>query len=330
MRVRAARRWGCWPPAWRRPEESGGSPGWPNQTIRVVVPYVAGGTTDLVGRMVAEALAERLPRPVVVENRGGASGMIGSEAVARAAPDGHMLLLCSSAHAVLPELYPNLTWDLVADFTPVVPVAATPYMLVVHPSLPVHSVAELVALAKAQPGKLNFASTGMGTAQHLAGEQLKRLAGIDLLHVPYRGSGAVKADLLTGDGEYLRLRRTSRSTYRHGRRGRGRGRGDQPSCMLDALEFADLEELEDPGRRSRPGLAGWARRGRCRGGGRPEHGGERLAEDAGRGAEAGQSRRPGAGRHAGGADHPHQQRADALGQHHPRSRHQAGIGKPAE
>ena len=96
-----------------------------------------GGTTDLVGRMVAEALAERLPRPVVVENRGGASGMIGSEAVARAAPDGHMLLLCSSAHAVLPELYPNLTWDPVADFTPVVPVAATPYMLVVHPSLPV-------------------------------------------------------------------------------------------------------------------------------------------------------------------------------------------------
>ena len=172
--------------------------GYPNQTIRVVVPYVPGGTTDLVGRMVAEALAERLPRPVVVENRGGASGIIGSEAVARAAPDGHMLLLCASAHAVLPALYPNLTWDPLADFTPIAPVAATPYMLVVHPALPVQSVAELVALAKAQPGKLNFASTGMGTAQHLAGEQLKRLAEIDLLHVPYRGSGAVRADLLTG------------------------------------------------------------------------------------------------------------------------------------
>ncbi|MDB5373395.1 MAG: transporter substrate-binding protein, partial [Belnapia sp.] len=171
---------------------------YPSQTIRIVVPYVAGGTTDLVGRMVAEALAERLPRPVVVENRGGASGIIGSEAVARAAPDGHTLLLCASAHAVLPALYPNLTWDPIADFTPIAPVAATPYMLVVHPSLPVRSVAELVALAKAQPGKLNFASTGMGTAQHLAGEQLKRLADIDLLHVSYRGSGAVRADLLTG------------------------------------------------------------------------------------------------------------------------------------
>ena len=173
-------------------------PGYPSQTIRVVVPYVPGGTTDLVGRMVAEALAERLPRPVVVENRGGASGIIGSEAVARATPDGHMLLLCASAHAVLPELYPNLTWDPLADFTPIAPVAATPYMLVVHPALPVRSLADLVALAKAQPGKLNFASTGMGTAQHLAGEQLKRLADIDLLHVSYRGSGAVRADLLTG------------------------------------------------------------------------------------------------------------------------------------
>ncbi|RYJ03048.1 MAG: tripartite tricarboxylate transporter substrate binding protein [Acetobacteraceae bacterium] len=172
--------------------------GYPNQTIRVVVPYVPGGTTDLVGRMVAEALADRLPRPVVVENRGGASGIIGSEAVARAAPDGHMLLLCASAHAVLPELYPNLSWDPLTDFTPIAPVAATPYMLVVHPSLPVQSLADLVALARAQPGRLNFASTGMGTAQHLAGEQLKRLAGIDLLHVSYRGSGAVRADLLTG------------------------------------------------------------------------------------------------------------------------------------
>jgi len=172
--------------------------GSPGQSIRIIVPYVAGGTTDLVGRMVAEGLAARLPRPIVVENRGGASGMIGSEAVARAAPDGLTLLLCSSAHAVLPELYPNLSWDPLRDFAPVGPVAATPYMLVVHPSLPVRSVAELVAYAKANPGKLNFASTGMGTAQHLAGELLKRLAGIEMVHVSYRGSGAVKADLLSG------------------------------------------------------------------------------------------------------------------------------------
>jgi len=219
---------------------------YPNQTIRVVVPYVAGGTTDLVGRMVAEALAERLPRPVVVENRGGASGMIGSEAVARAAPDGHMLLLCSSAHAVLPELYPNLTWDPVADFTPVVPVAATPYMLVVHPSLPVQSVAELVALAKAQPGKLNFASTGMGTAQHLAGEQLKRLAGIDLLHVPYRGSGAVKADLLTG--RINMMFENVALTIGMVQRGEVRGLAvTSPSRTSQAPELPTLKELGYPG-----------------------------------------------------------------------------------
>jgi tripartite-type tricarboxylate transporter receptor subunit TctC len=172
-------------------------PGYPSQTIRVTVAFIPGGTTDIVGRMVAEALAERLPRPVVVDNRGGANGIIGTEAVLRATPDGHSLLLCSSAQAVLGALFPNLTWDPIDDFTPVLPVAATPYMLVVHPALPVRSLADLVALAKAQPGRLTFASSGMGSAQHLAGEQLKRLAGIDLLHVPYRGSGAIKADLLT-------------------------------------------------------------------------------------------------------------------------------------
>jgi tripartite-type tricarboxylate transporter receptor subunit TctC len=172
--------------------------GWPTQTVRIVVAYVPGGTTDIVARMVAEALAERLPRAVVVENRAGGGGVVGTESVLRAAPDGYTLLLAASAHALLPELYPNLGWDPAGDFTPIAPVAATPYMLVVHPSLPVTSLAELVAHAKANPGKLSFASTGMGTAQHLSGELLKRLAGIDMLHVPYRGSGAVRADLLTG------------------------------------------------------------------------------------------------------------------------------------
>jgi tripartite-type tricarboxylate transporter receptor subunit TctC len=175
-----------------------GAQAWPSQTIRLVVAYVPGGTTDIVARMVAEALAERLPRPVVVENRAGGGGVVGTESVLRAAPDGHTLLLCASAHALLPALYPNLAWDPLADFTPVAPVAATPYMLVVHPSLPVTTVPELLAYARANPGRLNFASTGMGTAQHLSGELLKRLAGIDMVHVPYRGSGAVRADLVTG------------------------------------------------------------------------------------------------------------------------------------
>jgi tripartite-type tricarboxylate transporter receptor subunit TctC len=174
---------------------------WPGQTVRVVVAYVAGGTTDIVARMAAEGLAERLaPRgaAVVVENRAGGGGLVGTESVVRAAPDGHTLLLCASAHAVFPELNPNLGWDPVADFTPVGTVAATPYMLIAHPGLPVRTVPELIAHAKANPGRLNYASTGIGTAQHLSGELLRRQAGIDIVHVPYRGSGAVRADLLAG------------------------------------------------------------------------------------------------------------------------------------
>jgi len=173
-------------------------PAWPSQSVRMVVAYVPGGTTDIIARMVAEGLAERLPRPVVVENRAGGGGVVGTEAVLRAAPDGHTLLLCASAHAVLTELNPGLTWDPVADFTPIGTVAATPYMLIVHPSLPVRSVEELIAYARANPGKLNYASTGTGTAQHLSGELLRRLTGIDIVHVPYRGSGAVRSDLLAG------------------------------------------------------------------------------------------------------------------------------------
>jgi tripartite-type tricarboxylate transporter receptor subunit TctC len=180
-------------------------PAWPAQTVRVVVAYVPGGTTDIVGRMVAEALAERLPRgaSVVVENRAGGSGIVGTESVMRAAPDGHTLLVCASAHAVFPELTPNLGWDPVKDFTPIGGIAATPYMLIAHPGLPVRSLPELIVHAKANPGKLNYASTGIGTAQHLSGELLKRRAGIDIVHVPYRGSGAVRSDLLAGRVDFM-------------------------------------------------------------------------------------------------------------------------------
>ena len=170
----------------------------PAQPIRMVVPYPPGGTTDVLGRMVAEGLGERLGRQVVVDNRSGASGIIGTEYVKAAAPDGYTLVFVSSGHGVLKELYPNLPFDPNDDFTPIARIAATAYALVVHPGLQVASIAGLVALAKEKPGTLSFASTGMGTAQHLAGELFKRLAGIDIVHVPYRGSGTVRADLMTG------------------------------------------------------------------------------------------------------------------------------------
>ena len=173
--------------------------GWvPTQPIRMVVPYPPGGTTDVLGRMVAEGLSERLGRQVVVDNRSGASGIIGTEYVQKAAPDGYTLVFVSSGHGVLKDLYPNLPFDPNDDFTPIARIAATAYALVVHPGLNVATIAELIALAKEKPGTLSFASTGMGTAQHLSGELFKRLAGIDIVHVPYRGSGTVRADLMTG------------------------------------------------------------------------------------------------------------------------------------
>lgn len=173
--------------------------GWvPAQPVRLVVPYPPGGTTDVLGRLVAEGLAERLGRQVVVDNRSGASGIIGTEYVVKAAPDGHSLVFVSSGHGVLKELYPNLSFDPNDDLTPIARIASTAYALVAHPGLNVGSLAELIALAREKPGSLSFASTGMGTAQHLSGELFKRLAGIDIVHVPYRGSGTVRADLMTG------------------------------------------------------------------------------------------------------------------------------------
>lgn len=170
----------------------------PTLPIRMVVPYPPGGTTDVLGRMVAEGMSERLGRQVVVDNRSGASGIIGTEWVRNAAPDGHTLVFVSSGHGVLRELYPNLPFDPNDDFTPVARIAGTAYALVAHPILEVTDIAGLIALAKARPGAISFASTGMGTAQHLAGELFKRLAGIDIVHIPYRGSGTVRADLMTG------------------------------------------------------------------------------------------------------------------------------------
>lgn len=174
------------------------TPAWPAQTLRVVVAFPPGGATDVLGRLVAEGLAAELAQGVVVDNRGGASGIIGSESVAKAPADGHTLLFAPSSHATLGELYPNLPFDPIRDFTPIATVARTPYIFVVHPGVPVQNARELIDLARARPGSIAYASTGMGTAQHLAGEILRRTASVDILHVPYRGSGAVRADLLAG------------------------------------------------------------------------------------------------------------------------------------
>jgi len=172
---------------------------YPSKPVRMIVAYPPGGGTDIVGRMVAQKLGEALGQPVVVENRGGASGNIGTELAARAVPDGYTVLMGNVApNAINVSLFRNLPYDPVADFAPVTLVASTPNILVVHPTTPARTVKEVIALAKAKPGALNFASAGVGSSSHLAGELFRILAGADIVHVPYKGAGPAMVDVLSG------------------------------------------------------------------------------------------------------------------------------------
>ncbi|MCC6531754.1 MAG: tripartite tricarboxylate transporter substrate binding protein [Burkholderiales bacterium] len=170
----------------------------PSKPIRMVVGFPPGGTTDIIGRAVAARMTERMKQQVVVDNRPGASGIVGADIVAKARPDGYTLLMSSSTHGTNLNLYSKLPYDTVKDFAPIALVATTPYVLVVHPTMPVKSVNELITYVKARPGKFSFCSSSNGTAQHLAGELLKRSAGLDMQHVPYKGTGALLPDLLSG------------------------------------------------------------------------------------------------------------------------------------
>src|SRR5712671_1012532 len=172
---------------------------YPARPIRMIVAYPPGGGTDIVGRMLAQKLGESLGQTVVVENRGGASGNIGTELAARAAADGYTILMGNVApNAINVSLFKDLPFDPVADFAPVSLVASTPNILVVHPSTPARTVKEVIALAKAKPGMLNFASAGVGSSSHLAGELFRILAGADIVHVPYKGAGPAMVDVLSG------------------------------------------------------------------------------------------------------------------------------------
>jgi tripartite-type tricarboxylate transporter receptor subunit TctC len=172
---------------------------YPDKPIRLIVPFPAGGATDFMARSLAQKLSERLGQPIVVDNRGGAGGTIGAEAVASAPPDGYTLLFSTmGVLAINPSLYDKLRYDPVKDFVPVSLTHTTANLLVVHPSVPAKDVKELIALAKAKPGTLTFGSSGNGTSSHLSGELFKSMAGIDITHVPYKGTGPALTDLLTG------------------------------------------------------------------------------------------------------------------------------------
>lgn len=170
---------------------------YPNRPVRLIIPFPAGGSNDVVGRLVAVQLSDKLGQQVWVDNRAGAGGVIGTEAAANATPDGYTLLIVSLAHAVNPSLY-KLSYDPVKSFTPIAIMATGPNVLAVNPALPVNSVKELVALAKAKPGELEYASAGIGSFQHLGGELFKLTAGVNILHVPYKGGGPSMQDVIAG------------------------------------------------------------------------------------------------------------------------------------
>lgn len=172
---------------------------YPSKPIRMLIGFPPGGGTDIVGRIVAQKLSEVLSQQVLPDNRGGASGQIAAELAAKAPPDGHTIMMAHiAAVSILPSLVPKLTYDVERDFTAITLVAFGPNLLVVHPSLPVRSVKDLIALAKARPGQLQYASPGSGTVQHLAAEFFKLQAKVEMLHVPYKGSGQSIIDLVAG------------------------------------------------------------------------------------------------------------------------------------
>ena len=172
--------------------------GYPTKPIRFIVPYPPAGGTDVVARVLSEPLAAALGQPIIIDNRGGAAGNLGTDLAAKAAPDGYTILFTLSSHTINPKLYDKLPFDVERDFVPISLAALSPQILVANPSVPANNIRELIALAKAQPGKLNFASVGIGSPAHIAGELLKLKTGVDMVHVPYKGGGPAIADTLGG------------------------------------------------------------------------------------------------------------------------------------
>ena len=185
--------WGAMPPAMAQD--------YPTKPIRLIIPFPPGGSNDIVGRMLAMQLSDRLGKQIVIDNRGGAGGVIGTEMAAKAPADGYTLLLISTAYALNSSLY-KLPYDPATAFTPVASLGTGPNVLVVNAKLPVNTVKELIALAKAKPGQLNYASAGVGSFQHLGGELFRIMAGIDVVHVPFKGGGPATTDVIAGSTQY--------------------------------------------------------------------------------------------------------------------------------
>ena len=181
---------------WPAPAQT--SDAWPSRSLRFILPFPPGGGTDILGRLIAERMTASLGQPVVTENRGGAGGNVGAEAAARSAPDGYTIVLVAPSLAISTSLYSKLSYDPVKDFAPISLVATVPNVMVTHPSVPAGTLAEFIRLAKTKPGEMNFGSGGSGTSNHLAGELFNIVAGVKLVHVPYKGVNLAMNDVLSG------------------------------------------------------------------------------------------------------------------------------------
>src|SRR5215831_593423 len=176
---------------------------YPSRPVRMIVPFAAGGPADVYARFIAQRLQAALRQPFVVDDRPGAGSIVGTDAAAKSAPDGYTLLVMSNTHTVNESLIPNKPFSLTRDFVPVAPINYSDLVMVIHPSVPAKNLAEFIALAKAQPGKLNYASSGQGTPYHMAGELFKSMAGVDIVHVPYKGSSGARTDVIGGQVQMM-------------------------------------------------------------------------------------------------------------------------------
>jgi tripartite-type tricarboxylate transporter receptor subunit TctC len=176
---------------------------YPNRPVKIIVPFAAGGPADIYARFLAQRLQEALGQPFVVDDRPGGGSIVGTDAAAKSAPDGYTLLVMSNTHTVNESLIPTKPFALTRDFVPVAPINYSDLVMVVHPSVPAKTLPEFIALAKAQPGKLNYASSGPGTPYHMAGELFKAMAGVDVVHIPYKGSSGARTDILGGQVQMM-------------------------------------------------------------------------------------------------------------------------------
>lgn len=217
----------------------------PSKLIRIIVPFPPGGGIDLVARLLGQKLSEGVRQPVVVENRVGASGAIGSEMVAKSAPDGYTLLMAATTtHGINPALNPKLPYDPVKDFTPVSLVATVPYVLIVNPSVPANSLQQFVEVARSKPG-MAFGSAGYGSTHHLVGEMIKSAARISMLHVPYKGTGPAMADIVSGQLQFMSVDLTAAEPYF--KAGKVRALAVTSAKRVPGLDLPTVEESGFPG-----------------------------------------------------------------------------------